>query len=138
MFDPYRRRRDRAAAARENRMGVVDFSLPVDGDLPSYRTQSVKAGTLLDSIVADLTRDRSPFFDEACARWNELFPDIKARPGKWISGATPNSGGKLFLHVRSATASFALRPKLAAVKKRLAALASAPPRFSVHVEIVSH
>ena len=137
MFDPYRRRRERAAAARESRMRAVDFSIPVDGDLPACRTPSVKAGSLLDSIVSDLTRDRSPFFDEVCARWRELFPDIKARPGKWVSGATPSAGGRLFLHVRSAAASFAMRPKLPAVKKRLSTLASAPRRFSVHVEIVS-
>lgn len=135
MFDPYRKRRERAAAARMGKMGAVDFSLPVDGDLPSCRKPSVKAGNLLDSIVADLTRDRSPFFDEVCAQWDGLFPGMNAKPGKWVSGATPSAGGKLFLHVRSAAASFAIRPKLAAVKKRLATLASAPPRFSVHVEI---
>jgi len=137
MFDPYRRRRERAASARASRMGEVDFSLPVDGDLPSLRTPSVKAGTLLDSIVAELVRDRSPFFDEVCAKWSGLFPGMKAKPGKWVAGATPSAGGRLFLNVRSAAASFALRPKLPEVKRRLSALASAPARFSVHIEIVS-
>ena len=136
MFDPYRRRRERAVAAREKKMSAVDFSLPVDGDLPSSRTPSVKAGDLLDSLVEDLMRDRSPFFDEVCARWRELFPEIAAKPGKWVDGVTPNAGGKLFLHVRSAPASFAMRPRLAAIKRKLAELATAPKRFSVHVEIV--
>lgn len=136
MFDPYRRKRERAAAARERKMSAVDFSLPVDGDAPAYRTPSVKAGDLLDSLVADLTRDRSPFFDEVCARWRELFPELAAKPGKWVDGATPGAGGKLFLHVRSAAGSFAMRPRLAGIKRKLAELATAPKRFSVHVEIV--
>ena len=135
MFDPYRKKREKAAARRIDRMGAVDFSLPVDGDLPAYRTPTVKAGDILDSLIADLTRDRSPFFDEVRARWCELFPELKAKPGKWVDGATPKAGGKLFLHVRSAAASFALRPKLAGIRKKLAALSSAPQRFSVHVEI---
>ena len=136
MFDPYRKRRERAVAAREKRMGAVDFSLPVDGDLPGCRTPIRKAGDLLDAIVADLARDRSPFFDEACARWSELFPDVAAKPGKWVAGSTPKSPGKLFLHVRSAAASFAIRRKLPAMRKKLAGLPTAPQRFSVHVEIV--
>jgi len=137
MFDPYRKRRERAAVAREGRMSAVDFSLPVDGDLPVYRTPSVRTGDLLDSIVADLTRDRSPFFDEICARWGDMFPELAAKPGKWVEGDSPKAGGRLFLHVRSAAASFALRPKLAAVRKRLSTFATAPQRFTVHVEIVS-
>lgn len=136
MYDPYFRRRAGATERRERGMSSVDFSLPVDGDVPAFRTPSTRAGDVLDSIVADLTRDRSPFFDEVCAKWNALFPDIAARPGKWVSGASGGAGGRLFLHVGSASASFALRPRLASVRKRLATLTSAPPRFSVHVEIV--
>lgn len=135
MDDPYRRRRERAASKREAKMGAVDFSLPVDGDLPAYRTPVVKAGTLLDALLADLTRDRSPFYDEVCARWRELFPDLAAKPGKWVSGSTPSAGGKLFLFVRSAAAMFAVRPKLRGVKAKLAGLATAPKRFSVHLQV---
>ena len=135
MDDPYRRRRERAAAKHEAKMGAVDFSMPVDGDLPAYRTPTVRAGDLLDALVADLTRDRSPFFDEVCARWSELFPDLAAKPGRWVSGDTPNAGGKLFLHVRSAAAMFAVRPKLKVVKAKLAELSTAPKRFSVHGQV---
>ena len=84
MFDPYRRRREKATSMRERRMGDVDLSLPVDGDLPSLRTPSSRAGDMMDAIVADLVRDRSPFFDEVCAKWRELFPDLTAKPGKWV------------------------------------------------------
>lgn len=136
MFDPYLKRREAAAAKRTRAMSEVDFSLPVDGDVPAYRTPSFRAGDLLDSLVSDLTKDRSPFFDEVCAQWGSLFPDVKAKPGKWVSGATAGACGRLFLHVGSASASFAIRPKLVAIKRKLATLASAPPRFSVHIEIV--
>lgn len=135
MFDPYRKRRERAALVRESRMGAVDFSLPVDGDVPSVRTPSSLAGDFMDSLVDDLSCDRSAFFDEVAQRWLEFFPDLRAKPGKWVSGATPRSGGKLFLHVMSASALFATRPKLPAIKKKLSSLASAPVRFTLHIEI---
>lgn len=136
MFDPYRKRREKAARIREQRMGAVDFSLPVDGDIPLFRSRESRTGDFLDAIVEDLTQDKSPFFDEVVLRWEELFPGFAARPGKWVSGASANAGGKLFLYVRSAPALFAVRPKLAAVKKKLASLKTAPMKFSVHLEIV--
>ena len=135
MFDPYRKRRERAARIREMRMGAVDFSLPVDGDVPSFRSPAARAGDFVESLVADLVRDRSPFFDEVVRKWKELFPELPAKPGKWVSGATQKSPGKIFLEVKSAPALFAMRPKLPSVKRKLATLASAPERFSVHLEI---
>ena len=135
MYDPYRKRREKAVRLREKRMGAVDFSLPVDGDVAAYRMPSVQIGTLMESLVADLSQDRSPFFDEVRAHWRELFPDVKAQPGKWVSGDTSAKGGKLFLYVRSAASAFALRPKLPAIRKRLSVLDSAPARFTLHIEI---
>ena len=135
MFDPYRKRREKAARIREQRMGAVDFSLPVDGDVPYYRTPGTRTGDLVDSIVDDLVRDRSPFFDEVVQRWNQMFPDLAARPGKWVAGASSRTGGKLFLNVRSAPALFAMRARLPAIRKKLADLASAPAKFSLHLEI---
>lgn len=116
-------------------MSAVDFSLPVDGDVPAYRTPSSSVGNMLDSIAADLTKDSSPFYDEVCAKWSELFPNLKAKPGKWVSGENAAAGGMIFLHVKSAPASFALRPRLPMIRKKLATLATAPKRFSVHIEI---
>ena len=135
MFDPYAKRRAKAAAARAKEMRAVDFALPVDGDVPDVRRPTPRVGGLLDALVADLTRDHSPFYDEVCARWRELFPDLTAKPGKWVSGSTPSAGGKLFLFVRSAAAMFAVRPKLRGVKAKLAGLATAPKRFSVHLQV---
>lgn len=133
MSDPYRNRRMKAVAAREKRMGAVDFSLPVDADVLQTRTPVAAAGSLMQSIMAGLLKESTPFFDEIRARWRELFPDLAARPGKWA--ASPSGGGKVFIHVSSASALFALRPKLPAIRKKLAALPSAPARFSVHLEI---
>ncbi|MBO5941597.1 MAG: hypothetical protein J6R18_10430 [Kiritimatiellae bacterium] len=118
-------------------MGAVDFSLPVDGDIPSFRPVESRTGDFVDAIVNDLTREKSPFFDEVVLRWDELFPGFFARPGKWVPGRTAAAGGKLFLHVRSAPALFAARPKLAAIKKQLSLLKTAPVKFSVHLEIAS-
>lgn len=136
MTDPYFRKRAVAAAIREKRMGAVDFSLPVDGDLPAFRNHVAIAGELMDRLVDDIVREQYPFFDEVREKWNKMFPDLKARPGKWVP-ASASKGGKLFLRVNSAAASFALRPKLPMIKKRLAALATAPGRFSLHVEIAT-
>ncbi len=133
MYDPYRRRREKAAAIRERRMGAVDFTLPVDGDAPAWRSPTVLAGDRMEALVADLVRDRSPFYDEVCARWSEMFPELKARPARWVSGE--GGSGKMFLSVGSSAGLFALRPKLPAIRKRLSALASAPKRFTVHLEI---
>jgi hypothetical protein len=135
MFDPYRKRREKAARIREKRMGAVDFSLPVDGDVPGFRTADSKPGDFVDSIVEDLVRDRSPFFDEVVKNWNGMFPDLAARPGKWVAGPTERAGGKLFLHVKSAPALFAMRPKLPSIRKKLCALPGAPARFTLHLEI---
>jgi hypothetical protein len=136
MFDPYRKRREKAARIREKRMSAVDFSLPVDGDIPALRQPSSTAGDFMDSLLADLTKERSDFFDEVVQRWQELFPNISAKPGKWVSGAAAKNGGKLFLHVTSAPALFAMRPKLPAIRKKLATLSTAPVRFTIHLEIV--
>lgn len=133
MFDPYRKRRMKAAAIRERRMGAVDFSLPVDGDALETRKPLAAAGSFMDSILADLVKEKTPFFDEICARWKELFPDLRARPGKWVAAASGN-GGKVFIYVSSAAALFALRPKLPAMKKVLSKLTSAPAKFTLHLE----
>ncbi len=117
-------------------MGEVNLSLPVDGDAPAWRTPTTRAGEFMETIVADLVKDRSPFYDEVSARWRELFPELAARPGKWVAGDGPSGNGRLFLYVRSAAASFALRSKIPTIRKKLMALASAPKRFTVHIEIV--
>jgi hypothetical protein len=43
--------------------------------------------------------------------------------------------GKIFLYVQNATASFALRPKLPAVRRALAELPGAPKKIDLRLEI---
>ena len=102
--------------------------LPIDGDAIETRVPTPMVGTLLDGIVTDLLVENSPFFDEVCEKWTCLFPEIAARPGRW-------QDGRLFLYVGTSGQLFALRPRLAKMKKTLSALATAPKRFSLHLEI---
>lgn len=102
--------------------------LPVDGDALETRVVSDAVGQVLGRVMADLLVEQNPFFDAVCERWSALFPESPARPGRW-------QNGKLFLYVASAGQLFALRTKLPAYRRALAALAAAPKRFSVHLEI---
>ena len=135
MFDPYGKRRARAISIREKRMGAIDFSLPIDGDVPLFRSPISRAGDFMESLVKELVQDRSAFFDEVVQRWKSLFPDLAAKPGKWVAGVAPKGSGKLFIEVGSAPALFSIRPKLPSIKRKLSELSSAPERFSLHLEI---
>ena len=92
------------------------------------RRKILAIGSSVDAVVQELLREQSTFFDEVCAHWDEMFPDLPARPGEWRDG-------RVILFVGSAGQLFALRPKLAEIKRRLAALPGAPKRFSVIPQI---
>ena len=84
---------------------------------------------VMESVNRDLYRDEARFLDMLRERWGELFPGRPARPGRW-------QDGKLVLYVSTAGQSFAMRPKLPAMKRRIAALEGAPKgRFILLVEI---
>ena len=84
---------------------------------------------MMDSVARELYRDEVRFFDRLREQWAELFPGCPARPGRWQEG-------KLVLYVATAGQSFALRPKLPAMKRRILALDGAPKgRFALLVEI---
>lgn len=92
------------------------------------RRKILTIGSSVDAALEEILRERSTFFDEVCAQWGEMFPDIPARPGEWREG-------RVVLFVGSAGQLFALRPKLAEIKRRLAALPGAPKRFAVILQI---
>ena len=92
------------------------------------RRKILAVGESLDAAIEELLRERSTFFDEVCARWDELFPGVTARPGEWRDG-------KVVLFVKSAGQLFALRPRVAEMKRRLAGVQGAPKRFSVILQI---
>ena len=133
-FDPYAKKRRLARQARQARLDrIVSPDLPIDGDSTETRRPTAAVGGLLDavmdSVARELYRDEARFFDRLREQWAELFPGCPARPGRWQEG-------KLVLYVATAGQSFALRPKLPAMKKRILALDGAPKgRFVLLVEI---
>ena len=134
MFDPYAQKRRRAREQRQSRLArIVSPDLPIDGDAVEARRPTVAVGGLLDaamdSVAREIYRDEARFFDRLREQWAELFPGCPARPGRWQEG-------KLVLYVATAGQSFALRPKLPTMKRRILALDGAPKgRFVLLVEI---
>ena len=124
--DPRKLKRD--IAARGRLAAHATPGLPIDGDVVETRVPVPGMNKVVDGLLEKLLAVKTPFFDQVCDRWKEMFPDIPARPGRW-------QDGKLFLHVGSSGILFALRPKLRSIKKALATLPTAPKRFSVHLEI---
>ena len=98
---------------------------PVD---PGSRGRHATFASAVDSAYASLVEEKSDFFDSLADRWPSLFPGLAARPGRV-------DGGRIVLYVKSAPALFATRPKLAAVRRTLAALPGAPKRLDLLLEI---
>ena len=124
--DPKKLKRD--IAARSRLAAHATPGLPIDGDVVETRVPMPSMGKLMDGLLATLLVEKSPFFDQVCEQWPTLFPDSVAKPGRW-------QDGRLFLYVRTSGQLFGMRPKLTKIKKMLAALPTAPKRFSVHLEI---
>lgn len=121
-----RRIRERKAQNRLDSNRIP--GLPVDGDPSELRTPISAFGGVVQEILAELTVERSPFFETVRAQWKSLFPDLPAAPGRF-------EGGKLFLYVRTSGRLFALRPKLTQIKRVLGQLPGAPKKFTLHLEI---
>jgi hypothetical protein len=124
--DPKKFARD--MAARRRLASHATPGLPIDGDVVDTRVPMPSMGRLMDGLLASMLIEKSPFFDEVCEKWMELFPDSAAKPGRW-------QDGRLFLYVRTSGQLFGMRTKLPKIKKALAALPTAPRRFSVNLEI---
>ena len=122
------RKLERDRLARRRLEAHATPGLPIDGDAVETRVPMPSMGKLMDNLLANLLIEKSPFFDQVCEQWPTLFPDSIAKPGRW-------QDGRLFLYVRTSGQLFSLRPKLTKIKKALAALPTAPKRFSVHLEI---
>ena len=84
-------------------------------------------GKALDAAFKDLTTERNDFFDSLADVWSTLFPGLAVRPGRY-------EGGIIFLYVRSASALFAMRPKLRMIKAKLATLPGAPKKIELRLE----
>ena len=124
--DPKKIARD--VAARRRLESRATPGLPVDGDAVEMRVPMPGIGKLMDDLLASMLVEKSPFFDQVCEKWMELFPDCVAKPGRW-------QDGRLFLYVRTSGQLFGMRTKLPKMKKLLATLPTAPKRFSLNLEI---
>ncbi len=85
----------------------------------------------VESALKDLTREKNDFFDSLVDKWQELFPNLALRPGRYENGI-------IFLYVKSAPAFFALHPKLRGIKAKLMTLPNAPKKLNLKLEIHSH
>lgn len=95
---------------------------------PERRGRHATFGAAIDAAFADLLTQRDPFFDTLVDRWRALFPDLPARPGRY-------EDGKIFLYVKNAPTNFALRPRLPAIRRTLAAQPGAPKKIDLRLEI---
>ena len=125
-----RKRLARDGALRRRLADHLVPGLPVDADACELRVPEVRVGSVLGTLVDELTNVKEPFFDTVCERWKDVCPDVPARPGRYRDG-------RLFLYVGTSGLVFSLRPKLAKIKKLLLALPGAPAarRLSLHLEV---
>lgn len=134
MFDPYERKRRMARQARQGRLArIATDGLPIDGDPKETRKPVQTVGSVFDEVLEsvrrDMYKDEARFFDALREQWDVLFPGCPAKPGRWQEG-------KLVLYVATAGQSFAMRPKLPAMKRKILGLDGAPKgRFVLLVEI---
>ena len=108
-----------------------EFGRPLPRYWPREPDKRGRHGSFASAVAAaftDLTTVHEPFFDSLADRWPRLFPNLPARPGRY-------DDGKIFLYVKNAPTNFALRPKLPAIKRALAALPGAPKRLDLRLEI---
>ena len=95
---------------------------------PDKRGRHATFGSAVESAFKGLLVEKNDFFDSLVDRWPALFPGLAARPGRY-------EDGKIFLYVKSAPANFAIRPRLTAIRKRLAELPGAPAKIDLRLEI---
>lgn len=95
---------------------------------PEQRGRHKTAASAFDAAFKDLTTEKNEFFDSLADRWNELFPGLPARPGR-------AEGGRIYIYVRNAPASYMIRPRLRSIAAKLAGLPGAPAKIDLKVEI---
>ena len=94
---------------------------------PDKRGRHKTIASAFEAAFRDLTTEKNTFFDSLADRWQELFPDLPARPGRY-------EDGKIFIYVRNAPTAFLVRPRLRAIAAKLAALPGAPKKIDLRLE----
>ena len=112
---------------RKSKMRFIP-GLPVDADAKEFRRKIGSVGSCVDGLLADLLKEKSPFFDEVVEQCDSLFPDIPAKPKEWVED-------KLILNVPSSGQLFVVRSKLASIRKKLNLLPTAPKHWTAILKI---
>lgn len=97
---------------------------------PESRGRFRKFSDAVAAVAKVIYLEQNPFFSQIVDNWAKLFPNLKARPYKYEADL-------LILAVRNAPTLFALRSKVAEIRRVLAALPNAPKKFRVKLEIHS-
>lgn len=100
---------------------------PID---PDKRGRHGTFSSAIDAAFKDLVTEKNAFFDSLTDNWQSLFPDIPAKPGRY-------EDGRIFIYVKNAPLSFAVRPKLREMARRLSLLPGAPRKIDLRLEIHS-
>lgn len=98
---------------------------------PEKRGRHKSFNSAMEAALKDLLTERNAFYDSLCDDWARLFPELPAKPGRYQDGT-------IYIYVRNAPTSFVVRPKLRAIKAKLAALPGAPKKFDLKLEIHAH
>ena len=99
--------------------------LPID---PDKRGRHKTVASAFEVAFKELTEEKNIFFDNLVDNWRKLFPNLSARPGRM-------ENGRIYIYVKSAAASYALRPRLREISAKLARLPGAPAKIDLRVEI---
>ena len=94
---------------------------------PDQRGRHKTFGSAVGAAFADMIVEKNEFFDSLVDNWRRLFPDQPARPGRY-------EDGKIFIYVKNAPTLFLMRPRLPAIRRRLAELPGAPKKIELRLE----
>ena len=95
---------------------------------PEMRGRHKTAASAFDAAFKALSVERDGFFDSVVDKWKSMFPDIPARPGR-------HERGRIYLYVRSAPASYMVRPRLREIAAKLALVPGAPKKIDLRLEV---
>ncbi len=106
---------------------MIDRNLYGKAIEPERRGRHKTFVSAINATFPELIEERNDFFDSLADNWKRLFPDVPARPGRY-------EDGKIFIYVKNAPTLFLMRPRLATIKRRLAALPGAPRKIDLRLE----
>ena len=95
---------------------------------PELRGRHKTAASAFEAAFKELSTERNEFFDSLVDNWKRLFPKLPARPGR-------AENGRIYIYVRTAPASYAMRPRLREIAAKLATLPGAPEKIDLRLEV---